>query len=68
VRESLETARSVAAVRDRGSVLVTGSNFVVAEALDRLGIDHLDQPPHSHLWDSGQPLRRRNFSRARAVS
>jgi folylpolyglutamate synthase/dihydropteroate synthase len=68
VRETLEMARRLAAPRHRSSVLVTGSNFLVAEALDRLGVDDLAATPSSVLWDEGRPLRRRNFSKARAVS
>jgi len=58
VREGLERARA-AARADGGNVLVTGSNFLVAEALDRLGVDDLNAPPRSEAWDTGRPLRGR---------
>ena len=48
--------------RDSGKdarILVTGSNFLVAEALDRLGIDSLDDPLAQIAWDEGAPLRQR---------
>jgi dihydrofolate synthase/folylpolyglutamate synthase len=54
VREALERARSL---RPEAGILVTGSNFLVAEALDRLGIDELGSK--SPFWESGAPLRRR---------
>ena len=54
VREALESAR---ALRPAAGVLVTGSNFLVAEAMDRLGMDSLDDP--ARLWRDDQPLRRR---------
>ncbi len=63
VRLALEAARRYAV--DGGSVLVTGSNFLVAEALDRLGVDDLWAPPGSTLWDQGLPLRER-FPRAQS--
>jgi len=63
VRTALEAAREEAHRRaDAGGnpcVLVTGSNFVVAEALDRMGIDDLLAQPRAVLWDRGLPLRRR---------
>jgi dihydrofolate synthase/folylpolyglutamate synthase len=63
VRESLLYARSWAKRRrvagGRPSVLLTGSNFTVAEALDRLGFDDIHAPNRPTLWDEGQPLRRR---------
>jgi folylpolyglutamate synthase/dihydropteroate synthase len=55
VVDALERARALAA----GRVLVTGSNFLVAEALDRLGVDELLAPAAAPLWDEGKPLRRR---------
>jgi dihydrofolate synthase/folylpolyglutamate synthase len=48
-----------------GTVLLTGSCFLVAEALDRLGVDSLDEL-QSDLWDAGVPLRRRD-ARAEAA-
>jgi len=54
VREALEEAR---AFGPDAVTLATGSNFLVAEALDRLGHDSLTG--QSGLWDSGAPLRRR---------
>lgn len=54
VREALERAR---ALRPAGGVLVTGSNFLVAEAMDRLGMDAIDDP--ARLWPDDQPLRQR---------
>jgi folylpolyglutamate synthase/dihydropteroate synthase len=54
VREALERAREL---RPTAGVLVTGSNFLVAEAMDRLGMDSLDDA--ARLWVEGQPLRRR---------
>jgi folylpolyglutamate synthase/dihydrofolate synthase len=54
VREALERAREL---RPSAGVLVTGSNFLVAEAMDRLGMDSLDDP--ARLWADAQPLRRR---------
>ncbi len=63
VRESLESARRWAREisRSGGSprILLTGSNFTVAEALDRLGIDDIFDPPRSPVWEQGAPLRRR---------
>jgi folylpolyglutamate synthase/dihydrofolate synthase len=53
VREALERARSLRPE----SVLVTGSNFLVAEAMDRLGMDDLDGPAPS--WSGDTALRRR---------
>jgi dihydrofolate synthase/folylpolyglutamate synthase len=58
VREGLELARERARV-EGGRVLVCGSNFLVAEALDRLGVDSIDTVG-SPLWDEGLPLRRRS--------
>lgn len=55
VRGALERARDL---RPTAGILVTGSNFLVGEALDRLGYDALDQP--SPLWDRGLPLRERS--------
>jgi folylpolyglutamate synthase/dihydrofolate synthase len=55
VRKALEAARAAV---PSGRVLVTGSNFLVAEALDRLGIDSLDERGPGP-WDRGEPLRRR---------
>lgn len=56
VAPALELARELA----RGNrVLVVGSNFVVAEALDRLGFDQLGVVPDPSLWDLGLSLRRR---------
>ena len=61
VRESLERARSLAReiAADGGSVsiLVTGSNFTVAEALHRLGIDTITGASYSRRWEEGVPLR-----------
>lgn len=54
VRLALERAR---AMRPAASILVTGSNFLVGEALDRLGFDSLDD--RAELWDRGLPLRER---------
>lgn len=54
VREALEEARATVGAK---AVLATGSNFLVAEALDRLGYDVLDGS--AGLWDSGAPLRQR---------
>lgn len=54
VRTALERARSLG---PEGVVLVTGSNFLVGEALDRLGLDRLEDA--STLWDHGSPLRQR---------
>ena len=71
VRASLEEARRRA--RDMPlagpapSVLVTGSHFLVAEALDRLGVDDLLQEDQVPLWDAGLALRRRPGGRAEAV-
>lgn len=63
VREALERARARArALGGAGvapRVLVTGSNFLVAEALDRLGVDALEAEPGSWRWDGGAPLRAR---------
>ncbi|HKI82975.1 MAG TPA: hypothetical protein VKA63_01465 [Candidatus Krumholzibacteria bacterium] len=63
VRESLLFARSWAQHRreagGRPSVLLTGSNFTVAEALDRLGFDDIHAPNWPTLWDEGEPLRSR---------
>ena len=63
VREALERARELARgiARQGGSpsILLTGSNFTVAEALDRLGIDKIHRPPHSLRWEKGEALRRR---------
>jgi dihydrofolate synthase / folylpolyglutamate synthase len=60
---TLEAARARAQELDRGgtraAVMVTGSNFLVAEALDRLGVDDLLAEEHAPLWDHGAPLRRR---------
>ena len=53
VREALERARSLRPE----SVLVTGSNFLVAEAMDRLGMYDLEGPAPS--WSGDAPLRRR---------
>jgi dihydrofolate synthase/folylpolyglutamate synthase len=53
VREALERARALRP----DSVLVTGSNFLVAEAMDRLGMDELEDP--ARLWPDDAPLRRR---------
>jgi hypothetical protein len=54
--DALERAREVGAA---GRVIVTGSNFLVAEALDRIGVDELFADASAPLWDSGRPLRRR---------
>lgn len=54
VREALERAR---ALQPAAGVLVTGSNFLVAEAMDRLGMDSLED--QARLWTGGQALRRR---------
>jgi folylpolyglutamate synthase/dihydrofolate synthase len=62
VRSALERARTLAPT---AGILVTGSNFLVGEALDRLGYDALDQ--EVQLWDRGLPLRRRD-SRAGAAA
>jgi dihydrofolate synthase/folylpolyglutamate synthase len=63
VRVALEEARFWARARRQSggipSVLVTGSNFTVAEALDRLGIDDIHADPHAQAWDAGRALRRR---------
>lgn len=63
VLATLELARRRARALDaRGipsAVLVTGSNFLVAEALDRLGVDDLHTEVEAPLWDSERPLRRR---------
>lgn len=63
VRAALERARSWARERTglggTPSVLVTGSNFTVAEALDRLGIDEIHETTRSQAWDRGMALRRR---------
>lgn len=61
VREGLEWARELAASVEGGSVLATGSNFLVAEVLDRLGVDELHRRPVRGLWDEGLPLRRREL-------
>lgn len=53
VREALGHARSLRPE----AVLVTGSNFLVAEAMDRLGLDDLEGP--APLWSGDAPLRRR---------
>jgi len=63
VRESLLYARAWAKRRrqegGRPSIMLTGSNFTVAEALDRLGFDDIHAPARPTLWDEGEPLRRR---------
>lgn len=63
VRASLEEARrrarKVSLSGPAPSVLVTGSNFLVAEALDRLGVDDLLQEDQVPLWDAGLALRQR---------
>jgi folylpolyglutamate synthase/dihydrofolate synthase len=56
VRQALLCARGVG---KNGRILVTGSNFLVAEALDRLGIDSLDDPRPQVAWGEDAPLRRR---------
>lgn len=56
VRQALLRARGFG--KD-ARILVTGSNFLVAEALDRLGIDSLEDPAAQVAWDQGAPLRRR---------
>lgn len=69
VREGLERARIAAGAAGPGaSVLVTGSNFLVAEALDRLGVDDLHHSPASSRWDEGRPLRARQPETGRAES
>ncbi len=55
VGRGLEVARSSARSR-KGRVLVTGSNFLVAEALHCLGIDDVDEGL-SPRWDAGLALR-----------
>jgi dihydrofolate synthase/folylpolyglutamate synthase len=71
VRATLEEARRRAltdSLSDASpSILVTGSNFVVAEALDRLGVDDLQQLPPACLWDEGRSLRRREHAIKRAA-
>lgn len=52
-------ARAMAPQEPAPVVLVTGSNFLVAEALDRLGVDDLHADRAAPLWDSELPLRRR---------
>jgi len=63
VRESLLHAREWAKQRrvvgGTPSILLTGSNFTVAEALDRLGVDDIHASSRPRLWDEGNPLRRR---------
>jgi dihydrofolate synthase/folylpolyglutamate synthase len=63
VTAAMEEARRRAMAPTAGgrgqSVLVTGSNFLVAEVLDRIGVDDLVGPPHAPLWDAGSPLRER---------
>ncbi len=63
VRESLLHAREWAKQRrvvgGTPSILLTGSNFTVAEALDRLGVDDIHASSRPRLWDEGKPLRRR---------
>ncbi len=63
VRDALNQARewalARAAVGGRPSVLVTGSNFTVAEALDRLGIDDIHATSRSESWSAGKALRSR---------
>jgi dihydrofolate synthase/folylpolyglutamate synthase len=70
VREALEQAREWATGRAREggvpSVLVTGSNFTVAEALDRLGVDDIHGTPRLELWESGKALRRRDGAEGKA--
>jgi dihydrofolate synthase/folylpolyglutamate synthase len=69
VRGALEEARRrvrpLHAADDPCSILVTGSHFLVAEALDRLGVDDLGAGPCPSLWDDGRPLRRRERPRER---
>ncbi len=61
VRASLERARREARRQGSGaSVLVCGSNFLVAEALDRLGVDDVDAPADRSLWEGDAPLRERS--------
>jgi folylpolyglutamate synthase/dihydrofolate synthase len=60
LRESVRQA--LLRARDLGGdakILVTGSNFLVAEALDRLGFDSLEDPAGQVAWDQGAPLRQR---------
>lgn len=63
VTGALEHARrralAMRAAGGRPSVLVTGSNFLVAEVLDRLGVDDLLATEHSPLLDAGLALRDR---------
>ena len=70
VRETLECARRLARAGgvDDARVLVTGSNFLVAEALDRLGVDDLLAEHRAPLWDADRPLRRRGRIPAGAVA
>ena len=71
VRVSLEAARrTTRAMPPSGpapSVLVTGSNFLVGEALDRLGVDDLWAEDQIPLWDEGLPLRQRTRDSEEAV-
>jgi dihydrofolate synthase/folylpolyglutamate synthase len=52
-------ARAMQSAGSQPSVLVTGSNFLVAEVLDRLGVDDVFATGHSPLWDAGLSLRDR---------
>jgi len=63
VRASLEHAREfargISLAGTTPSILVAGSHFLVAEALDRLGVDDLLQEDQVPLWDAGLALRQR---------
>lgn len=63
VRATLEEARRRARecplAGPAPSILVTGSHFLVGEALDRLGVDDLLQEDQVPLWDAGLALRQR---------
>jgi len=56
VAAALEHARALAG--DARRVLLFGSNFLVAEALDRLGFEELEISGPSALWDAGSRLRK----------
>lgn len=67
LEEARRRARAMPADGPAPSVLVLGSHFLVAEALDRLGIDDLRQENRTPLWDEDLPLRQRTAGSTEAV-
>lgn len=67
LEEARRRARSMSPAGPAPSILVLGSHFLVAEALDRLGVDDLWQQDRTPLWDAGLPLRQRPAGSTEAV-